>query len=137
MYTGDAYAPIVQMMHKLSMKYHIYYVTLRPLEFVDTTRKWLSRNGFPDTSHLFVVKDSKVPTCRKLEIDIVVEDRIPIMNELSDNGFRVIGVKQPWNEDKITEYPYVENTLRLEREIARVEAMMLAHRRRNLSLIHI
>ena len=131
MYTKDASAAIVNMLHKLSLKYHVYYITLRPQEFVDATRKWLSRNGFPDPSHLFVVKESKVPTCKKLEIDLVIEDRIPIMNELADNGFQVIGVKQPWNEDKITEYPHVEGILRLEREIARVETARKVHGRRN------
>jgi len=131
MYTGDALAPVVNMLHKLSLRYHIYYVTLRPQEFVDTTRKWLTRNGFPDPSHLFVVKHNKVPICQKLEIDLVVEDRIPIMSELADSGFQVLGVKQPWNEDEITEYPHVEGVLRLEREIARIESTRKAYRRRN------
>ena len=130
-YTKPANAEVVNMLHKLSLRYFIYYITLRPKDLTRVTQVWLNRNGFPDSSHLFIEQKSKVSICQKLEIDVVVEDRINMMDELCDNGIRVLGVRQPWNELRIDEFEHVDKIRDVERELARIEMTRKAHRRRN------
>jgi len=129
-YMQPARADVVQMMHKISQKRFVFYITQRNPTLAKTTQRWLVKNGFPNPGDVYF-STSKLEVCRKLEIDLHVDDRIDVMNELADNGIRVLGVKQPGNKDKIHDFPHVDNILSLEREIARIETAQNGHRRRN------
>jgi hypothetical protein len=130
LYTAPARADIVQMLHRIARDKFIVYVTLRPENLTRVTQRWLLKNGFPTPGECYVV-ESKVKACQKLGVDLVIEDRVDIMNDLADNDINVLGVRRPWNEDRIGDFPHVDNVLQLEREIARIETAQKVHRRRN------
>jgi uncharacterized HAD superfamily protein len=130
LYVQPARADVVQMVHRIANSRFVYYVTQRPKSLTRVTQRWLVRNGFPNPGDVYMTQD-KVATCNKIGIDLHIDDRIDVMHNLADNGIRVLGVRQPWNEDRIDDFPHVDNILSLEREIARIESTQKAYRRRN------
>lgn len=130
MYTVPARADIVRMMQDISITKFVMYISTRPRDAMAVSQQWLVKNGFPAPQALYITND-KVLTCQKMDVDLHVDDRIDTMNDLADNGIRVLGVKQPWNEDGIGNFPHVDNILKLEREIARIDTARRVHRRRN------
>jgi uncharacterized HAD superfamily protein len=129
-YTLPARADVVQMVQRVAAQQFVFYVTQRPDKLAKVTQQWLAMNGFPYPGDCFLTQD-KVKVCKKLEINLHVEDRIDVMNNLADNDISVLGVKQPWNEDHIDDFPHVTNMLDIEREIARIDSAQKVHRRRN------
>jgi uncharacterized HAD superfamily protein len=123
-------AEIARMMQRLSRNYFIFYITSRPKTMLQATQKWLTRNGFPDAGTLYLTQD-KLKVINKLEIDVHIDDRLEVLHRLADNNIRVVGVKQPWNTDEVEGFPFVENILEIERELARIETTMRVRRRRN------
>jgi uncharacterized HAD superfamily protein len=130
LYQHPARADVVRMVHDIGMTKFVYYISSRPASLAKTTTRWLVINGFPCPGDVYLAED-KAEVCKKLKIDLHVEDRLDVMHDLADNGIRVLGIKQPWNEDGIDDFPHVDHILKVEREIARIETTMKVHRRRN------
>lgn len=130
LYQHPARADVVRMVHEIAMTKFVFYITQRPPGIARTTSRWLVNNGFPYPGDAHLTQD-KAATCLRLGIDLHIEDRIDVMHDLADNGISVLGVKQPWNEDEIDDFPHVDHILQIEREIARIDTAQKVHRRRN------
>lgn len=83
-----AYPGAVDMLNELVKQGHeIYYITSRPKEHGERTKKWLLERGFPvqDDRFFYGMKDSeKVDIIRELKLDFYFDDKPEVLETLND-----------------------------------------------------
>lgn len=91
----------------LKKGYSIHYITARPPNMLNVTKKWLQKHGFwVDGISLDVFNETqyktdiefKRETAKKLGIDIFIEDHREIAKAL---GVQVFLLDRPWNQGKM------------------------------------
>ncbi len=94
----------LNMLDKLG--YPIFYITHRAEEMRYVTESWLDENGFPRYLDIYYTDGkSKVDYAEELKLDLFVEDRLDIAEELVDVVPEVILITRPWNEFKNSDKP--------------------------------
>lgn len=102
---------VVKAVNILSRGNSIYYITSIPDRLKRIREAWLMVNKFPQASNLITTFD-KAYYVRDLEIDLMVEDRMDNILELSKYT-RVVGIRQPWNEDLWDDFEFVDHITQL------------------------
>ncbi|PNX47313.1 MAG: hypothetical protein BV456_11170, partial [Thermoplasmata archaeon M8B2D] len=107
----------VKTLNNLAKENSIYYITAIPEEIRLSRQLWLEKSGFPQTNNLILSNHhDKDYYVRYYEIDLYVEDRVPIIKYL-ENITTVIVKKQPWNEELWNDYECINSISELERII--------------------
>lgn len=92
----------LETLQKLADEGHeIYYITSRPKDRCEKTRKWMEQLGFPIISERFYcgMKDhEKVEILKKLDLDVYVDDKMKVLDTLSDLKTKVIVKNQSYNQ---------------------------------------
>jgi uncharacterized protein len=81
--------------------HEVYYITARPKEHGERTKKWLLENGFPVEEDKFFcgMKDEdKVKIISELGLDYYFDDKPAVLDTLSDDSLRVFVVNQSYNQ---------------------------------------
>ncbi len=96
----------LRMLYSRPEPYQIFYVTHRNRRLVGVTEDWLWRHGFPRWNKVYYTDGkSKVDYARELKLDIFVEDRVDVAEELINVVPNVILITRPWNEKVQTSLP--------------------------------
>ncbi|AQQ51884.1 5' nucleotidase, NT5C type [Planococcus lenghuensis] len=80
--------------------HEIYYITARPGEHGERTKKWMAAQGFPIRDDRFFcgVKDEeKVEIIRELQLDCYVDDKPAVVNTLKEDPIHVLLKDQTYN----------------------------------------
>jgi uncharacterized protein len=101
-----AFPGAVELLQELDRQGHeIFYITARPKEHGERTKKWLIERDFPveDARFFYGMKDEeKVNIIRKLKLDYYFDDKPEVLNTLADESALTIYVKdQSYNKHMI------------------------------------
>jgi uncharacterized protein len=80
--------------------HEIYYITARPKEHCEQTKKWLSDNGFPiQTNHFYCgMSDSdKVHIIRELGLEYYFDDKPAVLHTLSELPLKIYAKDRSYN----------------------------------------
>ena len=80
--------------------HEIYYITSRPKEHGERTKKWMIEKGFPVQDDRFfygMQDDEKVHIIQKLQLDYYFDDKPAVLNTLSNDSLKVIVKDQSYN----------------------------------------
>lgn len=96
-----AFPDAVETLQELVKKGHeIYYITARPKEHGERTKKWLIENGFPvhDGRFFYGMQDhEKVEIIKKLELDYYFDDKPEVLNTLLNESIKIFLRDQSYN----------------------------------------
>jgi uncharacterized protein len=91
----------VEMLQELANQGHsIYYITARPKEHGERTKKWLKEQGFPveDDKFFYGMQDNeKVQIIKKLKLDYYFDDKPDVLNTLTDETVSILVKDQSYN----------------------------------------
>lgn len=76
----------VECMAELSKKYHLIYIGARPDTYVDITRKWLNKVGFPN-GDVYLGKNQ--------------QERMNIALELKEMNEFIAGIGDRWDDNEL------------------------------------
>lgn len=76
----------VECMKELSQKYHLIYIGARPKEYVEITKKWLDKVGFPE-GEVYLGKD--------------LQERMDIVKELYKKYEFHAGIGDRWDDKEL------------------------------------
>lgn len=100
-----AYPEAVEILQQLTKQGHeVYYITARPSEHAERTKKWMQELGFPVHEDKFFcgMKDEeKVTTILQLQLDYYFDDKPAVLNTLIDHNVNVYVKHQSYNEHLI------------------------------------
>jgi len=99
---------IYERLYKLSRNHEIFYVTSRPENCKEITKKWALESELPCLDNLYIAKD-KDPIIKDLHLDYYIEDLPKVVDKIKEHT-KVLLINQPWNRDYIYE-PRFFNTL--------------------------
>ncbi len=92
---------------KLKNNNTLIIITARPNSFKDKTLKWLNKNFEDSFDKIYHSSDfhienennkTKADFCRKLGVDVIIEDNLEYSLDCVENGFKVILLDKPWNQ---------------------------------------
>jgi uncharacterized HAD superfamily protein len=86
---------VVSMLRRLSEHYEISYVSFRPASTKRVTQRYLEKYKYPSPENLYLTVDKK-STVRQLELDIFVEDTVPVCESIQ-NICKTFIVTQSYN----------------------------------------
>lgn len=96
------YPGAVELLNRLIEEGHeIYYITARPKEHGERTKKWLIKGGFPvqDDRFFWGMKDSeKVDIIRELKLDFYFDDKPEVLETLSEESIKLYVKDQAYNQ---------------------------------------
>ena len=96
-----AFPNAVEVLNELEKEGHeIYYITSRPEEHGERTKKWMMEKGFPIQDQRFfygMQDDEKVHFIQKLQLDYFFDDKPAVLNTLSGDSLKVIVKDQSYN----------------------------------------
>ncbi|GGA35735.1 5' nucleotidase, NT5C type [Psychrobacillus lasiicapitis] len=96
------YLGAVELLQQLTKEGHeIFYITARPPEHRERTKKWLEEQGFPVKNENFYcgMKDQeKVNIIKKLQLDYYFDDKPDVLNTLANCETKVFVKTQSYNE---------------------------------------
>jgi uncharacterized protein len=91
----------IETLQKLVEEGHeIYYITSRPKEHGERTKKWMIENGFPVQNDRFfygMQDDEKVHIIQELQLDYYFDDKPAVLTTLSSDTLNVIVKDQSYN----------------------------------------
>lgn len=105
-----------EMIKRLSKKYELHAITHRTPSIFPNTRSWISRH-FPDAFagiHIGGREDGlsaypKSAVCKKLGINIILEDHPQNARQCAEDGIHVYLFNQPWNQHE--EFPLLAGAI--------------------------
>lgn len=80
----------------------IYYITSRPKEHEEGTKKWMKERGFPILDEHFYcgMRDNeKVHIIKQLELDFYADDKPTVLETLYQESTTLLLKDQPYNQD--------------------------------------
>ena len=79
-----------KVLNKLADKNELFYITARPPHLKPVTELWFNYNDIPCKKNLYIGYHSKREIVQELKLDILVDDRDYIIEEVKDitNAFR-------------------------------------------------
>jgi uncharacterized HAD superfamily protein len=96
------YPDAVETLVELNKQGHeIYYITARPNEHGERTKKWMVEQGFPvhEERFFYGMKDQdKVNIIKDLELDYYFDDKPDVLNTLSNDSLKVYVMNQSYNQ---------------------------------------
>lgn len=95
---------VLELLNSLSKKHDIFYITSRPIESERITEKYLKDFSFPFRQNLVFSKEKDIAV-RLHNVDIFFDDSISVVKSIDKSCASVL-IKQPWNEDFITDDVY-------------------------------
>jgi uncharacterized protein len=101
----------VETLQELDSKGHeIYYITARPKEHGERTKKWMIEQGFPvrDDRFFYGMQDhEKVEIIKELELDYYFDDKAEVLDTLTHDSLKVFVRDQSYNRH--LHYPRILN----------------------------
>jgi len=95
----------VETLHQLAEEGHeIYYITSRPKDCCEKTRHWMEQMGFPVVKERFYcgMEDyEKAEIINSLNLDVYVDDKIAVLETLSNSKTKAIVRDQSYNQQII------------------------------------
>lgn len=92
----------IDTLHELVNKGHeIYYITSRPKEHGERTKKWMIEKGFPVQDDRFfygMQDDEKVHIIQELQLDYYFDDKPAVLTTLNNETLKVIVKDQSYNQ---------------------------------------
>lgn len=97
----------IESIHKLGEKHELHLITARPNEVKKNTFEWIKKHHVRDfvsinfTNHWGVnaeEKTTKGDICKKLGIQVMVEDGLHYAEEIASHGVKVLLFDCPWNQ---------------------------------------
>nr|WP_263326726.1 HAD family acid phosphatase [Neobacillus sp. Marseille-Q6967] len=102
--TCPAFPNALQTLQQLKKQGHeIYYITARPKEHGERTKKWLIEQGFPveDDKFFYGMQDhEKVDIIKNLKLDYYFDDKPAILETLSNHSVKAVLKDQSYNRNK-------------------------------------
>lgn len=99
--TCPAFPNAIETLQELEQQGHeIYYITARPKEHGERTKKWLKEQGFPvrDDRFFYGMQDSeKMEIIKGLELDYYFDDKPAVLDTLSLDSLKVLVKDQSYN----------------------------------------
>ena len=96
------YPDAIETLVELKKQGHeIYYITARPNEHGERTKKWMVEKGFPvhEERFFYGMKDQdKVNIIKELELDYYFDDKPDVLNTLSEDSLKVYVMNQSYNQ---------------------------------------
>lgn len=82
-------------------KTEIYIITNRSMNYYDVTKNWLNKNHIPHKELIMTSGQSKVDVLRELDIDLMIDDKPSLFDEVIEAGLRtkMVCVDYPYNQD--------------------------------------
>lgn len=100
--TCPPFPDAVEMLQELDKQGHeIYYITARPEEHGQRTKKWLKENGFPVQEGRFYygMKDEdKIKIIQMLDLDYYFDDKPAVLDTLSNEPVKLFVKNQTYNQ---------------------------------------
>jgi uncharacterized HAD superfamily protein len=91
----------VETLQALDSEGHeIYYITSRPKEHGERTKKWLKEQGFPvrDDRFFYGMQDEeKVQIIQELQLDYYFDDKPAVLETLTNDSLKVVIKDQSYN----------------------------------------
>jgi uncharacterized protein len=91
----------VETLQELDSKGHeIYYITARPKEHGERTKKWMKEQGFPvrDDRFFYGMQDhEKVQIIKKLKLDYYFDDKAEVLDTLTHDSLKIFVRDQSYN----------------------------------------
>ncbi|MCR3757561.1 hypothetical protein KYB31_00965 [Clostridium felsineum] len=88
---------VKSVIHTLSLKNNIYFVTARDRDLTILTYSYLRKNKIPYNDLFILGTHHKVPTAMQLNCDLFIEDNYDNAIELSNAGFKVLLIDTNYN----------------------------------------
>ncbi|PAV28248.1 hypothetical protein CIL05_17940 [Virgibacillus profundi] len=82
--------------------HEIYYITARPKEHGERTKRWMKEQGFPviDDRFFYGMQDNeKIHIIKDLKLDYYVDDKPAVLNTLTEDPVKLIVKDQSYNQD--------------------------------------
>ena len=96
------YPGAVEALVELTNQGHeVYYITARPKEHGERTKKWMIEQGFPVQDDRFFcgMKDhEKVEIIQSLQLDYYFDDKPDVLNTLTSDQLRTFVMNQSYNQ---------------------------------------
>ncbi|RLL41296.1 hypothetical protein D8M04_17380 [Oceanobacillus piezotolerans] len=96
------YPDAVETLQELAKADHeIYYITARPKEHGERTKKWMKNLGFPidDARFYYGMKDNeKIHTIKTLHLDFYIDDKPAVLQTLEQEPITLFMMDQPYNQ---------------------------------------
>lgn len=93
----------VESLQELEYQGHeIYYITARPKEHGERSKKWLKEQGFPvrDDRFFYGMQDhEKVEIIKKLNLDFYFDDKPVVLDTLTHYSIKVLVKDQSYNRN--------------------------------------
>lgn len=97
----------LEVINALSKKwFELHIITARPNHVKKNTNTWIKRNfqNQFEELHFATTPDNihtpKFEICKKLWINLIIEDNMDYAVELADNNIKVIILEKPWNKHR-------------------------------------
>lgn len=91
-----------EMLQQLVREGHeVFYITARPKQYCEASRKWMEEQGFPIAEgHFFcgMADDEKLAIIQRLQLDIYVDDKPTVLRTLSGVKTKSIIRDQSYNK---------------------------------------
>ena len=98
-----AYPDAIEVLQELHKEGHeIFYITARPAEHCEETKKWVENAGFPVQEGRFFcgMKDEeKIHTIKDLKLDFYFDDKPNVLNTLTEEPVQLYVRHQNYNKD--------------------------------------
>src|SRR5690625_1745074 len=98
-----AFPGAVETLQKLDKDGHqIYYITARPHEHGERTKKWMKDRGFPirgDRFYYGMKDEEKIHIIKELKLDYYVDDKPAVLETLADEQVHILVKDQSYNRD--------------------------------------
>jgi|SRR3954466_262365 uncharacterized HAD superfamily protein len=99
--TCPPFPDAVETLQALDNEGHeVYYITSRPKEHGERTKKWLKEQGFPvrDDRFFYGMQDEeKIDIIQKLQLDYYFDDKPAVLNTLTYDSLKVVVKDQSYN----------------------------------------
>lgn len=80
--------PLLNVPEAISFDFD-YYITSIPVHLIDSRKKWLLKNGFPDKP--IFVTNNKAQLCKDLGVKVLIDDRPSTIIDCMNNG--ILGIQ--------------------------------------------
>lgn len=107
MYTANPVKWSIDAINKLSRRwFELHIITARPNHLYDCTQLWVNKNfnncfkGLHLTTTPEDIRIPKFEVCKKLWINIIIEDNTDYALEFANNDIKVIILEKPWNKHR-------------------------------------
>lgn len=115
-----AYPYAIETLQDLHDQGHeIFYITARPKEHSERTKRWMIENGFPVHPERFycgMQDHEKVQIIQQLQLDYYVDDKPAVLDTLNQDEVKILVKDQPYNQHldvpRITEWTDLQEIIK-------------------------